>query len=184
MIDSLPPITVLAARRPHGDRIRYMAGCRCLPCRAANSRYETPRAEQRRKGNSNPLVGTTAVRLHLVRLSRVGVGYRQVARVAKVNAGILFKIRAGDRDNIRAQSARRVLEVTAQHLAPAATVPARLTWKRLDWLLGQGFTKSALARKLGSTAKVPSLQVRRGRVLVRTARRVKRIYDFYNRNRG
>ena len=179
MIDSLPPISVLAAGRPHGDRIRYLAGCRCLPCRAANSRYETHRALERCKGKGNKLVGTTAVRLHLQKLSRLGVGYKQVAKLAKVNKGTLLKIKNRARDNIREQSGRRVLAVTAKDRAPGATVPAGPTWKRINWLLVEGFTKTQLARRLGSKAKVPSLQVRRDRVLVSTARRVKMLFDFY-----
>ena len=117
--------------------------------------------------------------MHLVKLSGLGVGYKQVAKVAKVNAGILLKIRNGKRDNIRAQAARRVLEVTPQHKAPSATVPAEMTWQRLDLLLEMGFTKCELAIKLGSTSKTPALQIRRDRVLIRTERLVKRLYDYY-----
>ncbi len=32
----LRPIGELARNRPHGDRLRYMAGCRCPACRGAN----------------------------------------------------------------------------------------------------------------------------------------------------
>ena len=179
MIDSLPTKAELAATKPHGSRLRYIAGCKCVPCRAAASRYETHRALERLKGNGNGLVGTTHVRSHLMKLSLRGVGLKQVAKIARVSRTILSKIRQGERNNMRAQSAKRVLAVTAFDLAAAATVPAGRTWQRLNWLLEQGFTRQALARKLGSRAKVASLQIRRGHVLVRTACAVKRLFEYY-----
>lgn len=50
---SLAPAHVLAATKQHGTRIRYMGGCRCLPCRAANSRYECERQARRNLGLAN-----------------------------------------------------------------------------------------------------------------------------------
>lgn len=49
----LAHIVVLAASKPHGVRLRYMAGCRCLKCRMANSNYETMRARARKAGDWN-----------------------------------------------------------------------------------------------------------------------------------
>ena len=43
----MKPVTELARQRPHGDRLRYMAGCRCPACRGANSAYERLRARAR-----------------------------------------------------------------------------------------------------------------------------------------
>jgi len=48
------------------------------------------------------------------------------------------------------------------------------THKRIAWLLGEGFSKAEIARRLGY--KKPALQIaRRGRVLTRTAARVARL---------
>ena len=59
--------------------------------------------------------------------------------------------------------------------------PGGESWKRLRWLIEKaGFTKSALARMLGSKEEVPRLQVRKDRVRVKTARKIKRLYDQYN----
>ena len=51
----------LAAGKPHGTRIRYVGGCRCLPCRAANSRYESERQAARKLGDWNGLVDAAAL---------------------------------------------------------------------------------------------------------------------------
>jgi hypothetical protein len=52
----LRDIAVLAEKKSHGTRIKYMAGCRCLICRAANSNYECARAKARKNGQWNGLV--------------------------------------------------------------------------------------------------------------------------------
>ena len=108
----------------HGSRARYMKGCRCLRCRAANARYETGHALERRKGRGNGCVSTSRVRQHLTTLSRQGVGYKRVAKVARVKAGILLEVRLGRRKHMRAQAADRVLGVSAAGRAQAATVGA------------------------------------------------------------
>ena len=68
----------------------------------------------------------------------------------------------------------RILAVDASAIADHATVPAAPTWQRIGELLALGIPKYKLARALGSKAEraMPSLQIRRDRVLAKTARRV------------
>ena len=40
------------AALPHGVRARYSIGCRCVPCRKANSEYESARARARKAGST------------------------------------------------------------------------------------------------------------------------------------
>ena len=168
-------------KKPHGVRARYVKGCRCVPCRAANSRYATGRELERLKGNQNEYQQATKARSHLLRLQKKGVGYKEVAKRTAISASIILNIRKGTRKNIRALTARKILAVTADARAAAATVPAAESWRRLRWLIEKGgFTKTALARMLGSKAKVPALQVQKDRVLVKTARKIQRLYDQYN----
>lgn len=54
-------IRVRFAEEPHGTRHRYLGGCRCLPCRAANSRYSCERAAAQRAGDCRGFVPTTLV---------------------------------------------------------------------------------------------------------------------------
>ena len=122
---------------------------------------------------------TDKVRKHLLKLSRKGVGYKQVAKVAKVNHTMLQQVRVGLRRQMRAQSAQRVLAVGAGARAPSALVPAGPTRRRIEWLLEEGFTKRKLARMLGAEGKNPRLQMRSDRVLARTARKVKTIWKQY-----
>lgn len=173
------PAAVLGAARPHGDRLRYMAGCRCSQCRRANSSYETMRARAHKTGDWNGLVPAEPARLHLQALSKAGIGRRQVADASGISETVICQVRSGQRLNVRAATAKRILAVTADARADASLVPAGPTWKLLDALLSTGYSKAALARELGF--KTPALQIGRGWVLARTAYRVQRMFDRFRR---
>jgi len=176
---TLPPVELLGANKPHGTRLRYMAGCRCLPCRAANSNYETMRAARRRMGLGNGLVSARRARRHVLQLSRAGVGYKTVAAVARVSNSVMFKIRQGIREQIRALTEKRILEVTSNDVRGSALIPAKPTWNKLNWLLEEGFTRTELARRLGSNAKVPALQVKKDVVTATTAKKVEALWRSF-----
>lgn len=163
------------AERPHGTRLRYMGGCRCVPCRAANSRYETERSAARRAGEWNGIVLAAPAAAHIFHLGRQGVGYKSVADASGVARSVVAKIRSGERQHVRAATASRILAVTADARADASTVPAGPTWRRVRQLLEEGYTKARLARELG--AQTPALQLGRRRVLAITAVRVERLYQ-------
>lgn len=162
------------AARPHGTRLRYISGCRCVPCRAANSRYESERLAARKRGEWNGIVCADRARAHLLALSRAGVGRRAVAAASGVALTIIHEVRAGRRPQIRAMTERRLLAVDGQALSDGAKVPAGPTWRRVRQLLAEGYTKAFLARELG--AQRPALQLGRRRVLAVTAVRVERLH--------
>lgn len=173
------PFTEHFQQMPCGSRAKYMgARCRCMLCRAANSRYETERAVLRRNGDWNGLVSAEPVRLHLLALSKKHVGYKSVAAASDVAPSILHEVRCGKKTQIRARTERRVLAVTADALADGSLVPAGPTRRRLTRLLAEGFTKTELARRLGSSARVPKLQIRGCYVLASTALKVERFFGL------
>ena len=69
-LDSLRSAADLSATKPHGTRLKYMGGCKCMLCRAANSRYETERAVARKNGDWNGIVDARAARRHILKLSK------------------------------------------------------------------------------------------------------------------
>lgn len=162
-----------AARNPHGTRARYFGGCRCVPCRAANSRYECERAAKRAAGETNKVVPGDRVLAHLRKLSAQGVGYKTVADVARVGATSLQYLMAGKRAHVREETERRVLAVDATALADGVHVDARPTWALLNELLREGYSKAQMARWLGLER---TIQFRRDTVTARTASRVERMY--------
>jgi hypothetical protein len=99
----LKPIAQLAANRDHGNRVRYLAGCRCTDCRRANSAYESARQKARAAGDWNGFVLATR-RAHLKDLSSKNVGRRAVSAASDVAESIVFAIASGTKTHIRART--------------------------------------------------------------------------------
>jgi hypothetical protein len=160
------------AGKPHGTRQRYVSGCRCGPCRSANSRYECERARARAAGDWNGYVSAGAARDHVLALGEQGIGYKSVAAAADVATSIVAKIRSGDREQIRRRTERRILAVDQAAVADGALVDARPGWKKIRDLLSRGFTRVQLAEWIGNKG---SLQLGRQRMTARSASRVERM---------
>jgi hypothetical protein len=173
---TLADVEKLAANKPHGNRVRYMAGCRCLRCRASNSNYETRRSLLRRAGLWNGLVSSRKARRHVLALSRWGVGYKTVAKVGGISKTVMFKIRSGQRKQIRALTEKRIMDVSRFSVRGSTLIPAEDTWRMIRWLLQEGFTRKALARRIGSQAKVPSLQLKEDFVTAASAKKVEALW--------
>ncbi|MDN4036771.1 hypothetical protein [Massilia sp. YIM B02443] len=172
----LRPVAELAAGRGHGDRLRYMSGCRCFACRRANTAYEAKRKVARAAGEGNGIVPATKARAHLKALSALGVGRRSVAAASDVGNTVLSDIISGRKTNIRAATERAVLAVTADATGDRALVSAKQTWKMLDELIDDGYTRRDLAVRLGSKSRTPALQLDRDLVTARNAYLVERLY--------
>lgn len=128
----------------HATRPCYQAGCRCLPCRAANAAYAVERAR-------DPLPGWTTpydAQAYLLTLQAKGIGYRQAAQLAGMSAATVKAIRNGDRTRILTRHHEAIVSIP-----PYPALGARLTSKRAKHLLlslqSEGFTLQAIARKLG-----------------------------------
>jgi hypothetical protein len=171
---SLKPARILFASRAHGTRHRYLAGCRCLPCRAANSRYSVYRDRMKRLGLGDPLVDATPARKYLRHLSKQGIGRRAVRRATGLSENVLQKIKTGRRLQIRALTEKKILELGANCPGKAQIVPAAGAWRMINQLLREGFTKAELARRLGFAT--PAIQFNRRRI---TRRSIERVTEFY-----
>ena len=168
-------IRAAAAERPHGTRARYVAGkCRCLLCRAANSRYQTERDQAQRRGEWNGIVSAEAARLHLKWLAGHGVGRRSVAAACDVALSTLIAIRNGSKTKIRAGTARAILALDEGARGGKTLVGAGETWRRLNELIGLGYSRAQLARWLGYQS--PAIQIRHDRCTWETAVAVAKLY--------
>lgn len=165
----------LGAHKPHGTRIRYMSGCKCMLCRAANSSYETERAALRRQGLDNGIVPAKRAKAHLIKLSKIGIGRRAVSIAAKIGKTTICQIKRGTKTHIRKNTERRILSVTISDARPHTVVSATRTWKMIERLLRDGFSKRALAQRLGYKY---SLQLFKHRVLAKNAVKVFRFYKL------
>ncbi len=115
-INGLKSAGELAENKPHGLRIKYMGGCRCLPCRAANSNYEKEKRRKRERGEGNGLVSAHKAQNHIADLLKLNIGLRTIRDFSGVGRSILQKIRNGERKQIRAKTERRVLMITEEVL--------------------------------------------------------------------
>ena len=173
--DSLKSAAELAEGKPHGTRQRYMGGCRCMLCRAANSRHEVRCAALRRAGLGNGIVPAEMSRKHLKKLSRRGIGKRSVHKASGVSISVIDKIRRGERLQIRQSTERAILSVGSAHsVSDGVLVSAKETWRLINKLLSEGFTKGELAKRLGR--KRPALQIRKDKVTAKTAKKVRQFY--------
>lgn len=161
------------AEKHHGTRHRYLAGCRCMLCRAANSRYETERARLRRGGDWNGIVNAAEARRHIRKLQRRGLGRRSIADASDVPRRVVRGIASGQRWRCRAQTARRILAVTEEARGDRSLVPAGRTWRILARLIAAGYTRAQLARWMGY--RNGALQFNRHQVTARTESRVERL---------
>ncbi len=164
----------LAQKREHGDRLRYLAGCRCDDCRSANTAYERERSQARKEGDWNGIVESARARDHLRWLSKKGVGRRSVAAASDVSETVLSDIRSGRKRKIRARTERLILAVTVEAAGDRSLVKADKTWKLINELLEAGFTKSRIAAELGMAT--PALQLNKNRVTLRNAHEIRKIH--------
>lgn len=152
MIDRTPqPCLHPQTRHEHGTRACYVHDrCRCLPCAAAASRYETTRTRRNAYGRSN-IVDSAPVRLHLQQLAGAGLGRRQIAAQSGVAASSIQKIQSG-RDRIQKITAAKILAVPLpllDDLAPHALVPTIGSTRRIRALATLGWSAARLAAELG-----------------------------------
>lgn len=166
------------ANVPHGRRARYMAGCRCLRCRAANSRYQSDLDRRHAAGDTNPLVSAEPARVHLLALRAANVGYKSAADAAGVARTIIGGIVTGRRTQCRKSTLEAILAVDAGARSGGALVAAGPTWNLLNELIGRGYTRAWLAQQLG--AKTPALQIRKDWITAETEARVQRLYNLLN----
>lgn len=83
--------------------------------------------------------------------------------------------RRGPSKRIRAATEDKILAVEPTDIAPGGRVPAGPTWRNIDRLLAAGWTKTAIARRLGQTNG--GLQLSRVEVQARHARAVAALLD-------
>jgi hypothetical protein len=170
----LRPVAELGAERPHGTRLRYLAGCKCFECRRSNSDYERERAKARAAGDWNGFVSADKARAHLMSLSHRGVGKRAVAAASDVALSVLTEIRTGRKQQIRARTERKILAVTPAMASDRALVKPGRTFRLIAALKDEGFSKAELARRLGY--RNGALQFQANRMTARNVARVENLY--------
>lgn len=170
----LPTPATTSADRPHGTRQKYKSGCRCLLCRAANARYESKRAKAYLPGGGTSLVSATAAREHILELAKAGLGRDALSAASDIATSAISRIKSGRSTLIRKHTEDKLLAISNDAVSDGSLVKARPTWRQINALLAEGFTKAELARRLNY--KTGSLQLGKKWILARNAARVDRLY--------
>lgn len=173
-LDYMRSAAELGATKPHGVRIRYMAGCRCQACRKANSSYESERQKARRAGDWNGIVSAAEARAHMLKLRREGVGRRAVQACTDISDTVLQEIASGKKAQIRARTARLIMRVTKKQAADHALISARRSHRLIGLLLEEMYTEEFIAGRLGY--KTGRLQFNAEKITVVNAARIERLY--------
>lgn len=174
MNEKIQKLKEYASRRPHGTRAKYVSGCRCGECRKANSDYQRERDARKRRGEEqDPVVDVEPALRHMKALSKNGVGYKSVSEYSGVGKTTLFRILTGEKTHIRKSRLDAILAVHRGCFSAGSLIKAGDTWRRINWMLDEGFTKAEIARRLG--AKGRGLQIRKKKVTGRTAVKVERL---------
>lgn len=168
---------------PHGTLSGYHHyRCRCPECRSAAATYERNRARQKARpdGVWQPYVPADEAREHLLALRKMGIGPVTVAKVSGVPNGSITKILYGSKTSppsrqVKRSTAERILAVNASRVDGYVRIPAGPTWRLLDDLLTQGYTKSYIAQLL-TGEHADSIQISKKTVRAETARKVERIH--------
>jgi hypothetical protein len=186
---------------PHGTRARYTFNkCRCSECRAANSAYQRRWAKKHTKTaarlgyEASRFTDAAPVRKHLCMLSREGVGRHQVAKVSGVRESTLSALIYGkSRGNsarrsppsrrILKRDAEKILAVTPSDRADHALVDAEPVWKQIREMEAFGVSRKKIGRAIGPRAPRPYLQLKKGKVIARSARRIAALHwNLWRRN--
>jgi len=138
-----------------------------------------------------PYVSAGPARAHLEALARAGVGLKTVARLSGVSHGSLSQIVYGQLSRgrppsrrIRPETLRSILGITTAQARGGQRVDAAPTWRLVEELVAAGYSRTFLARALGSEAASPRLQLGHKLVRASTARAVEDLHRRLIERRG
>ncbi|WP_426568138.1 hypothetical protein [Streptomyces canus] len=149
-----PAYVAPPSHRDHGTRAKYVVEkCRCPKCKRANRRQENVRTRLQAYGRWQPYVDAEPVRQHVRALEAYGIGWKRVAQLAGVPAGVVGKLLYGARGKaptkgLRPDNAAKLLAVQAVPENLATPVDGTGTRRRLQALIAGGWPQSQLARRL------------------------------------
>lgn len=144
--------------RAHGTRAKYVVEkCRCADCRGAARDYERMRTRRKAYG-FEPYADAEKARQHVRWLMSQGIGWKRIAQEAGVPTGAVSKLLYGDSKRgmapskrIRVTTGRKLLAVRPNVIAPGARIDATHAKGLLRVLLDAGWSKTAVAERVGTT---------------------------------
>lgn len=176
------------ARHVHGTATMYKVDrCRCAPCTDAVAAAERRRVLNAVIGADPVRVDAAPVRDHIRALQAAGIGYKRVAELAGLAPSTVAKIinRDPSREDgapqarVHPDTARKVLAVQASMdtVSDGGIIDATGTLRRLHALHARGWSRRALAVRLGVEHNTLTHIERAGTSSGRLARAVRDLYQ-------
>lgn len=173
----------------HGTRSRYVRGCRCDDCRAANRTYARRRDVY---GWSERVAAdwcdAEPARQHILELRAQGMGKRRIAEVAGVHLSVIDVILYGKHGSpatrVLRRNADKVLAVSLDH-APGAVVDATGARRRIRALQAIGWPLHEIASRIGwATSNLGTLASGGRECNADSARKIAAVYDALSMTPG
>jgi hypothetical protein len=154
----------------------WRRGCRCRECRTAANVYNI-KLQRRRDRGEETLQDNSEAAEHILWLRSQGIGLRAVAAATGLQRLTVWKIARGETRRSRPETISRIMAVGTHMRKAGSLVDAEPTWRLIDDMLANGFTRTRIAAELGSTAKRPALQLKRDKIKQSNADQVREVYD-------
>lgn len=135
----------------HGSRRKYQAGCRCLPCAVAESRYQ--RAWNR---GQRARVDVEVVRQQIRDLVDVGWTYTAITRESGLSNSTLWTIRNTDQSHVNSRTAQAIAAVHDSLVDPELV---ERTWRLVAYLVDGGWTEAAIGAWIAGDPDCTRLQL-------------------------
>lgn len=140
--------TYLSPSPPHGERARYLRGCRCTDCSNANYRYTSRlRLDYQRGQRRRTSPDHAATRIH--QLLNKGWSQTQISDASGVGRRGIGDIVQKARPSISRETERKILTLCPGPPPPPRDVEATATVRRLRALIAAGHSSSSIAAELG-----------------------------------
>ncbi len=170
---------MMRPQHAHGTNRRYGAGCRCVPCRAAHSRYVSERRREHAAGIRRRVPADEA-REYVATLVALGASRAAIATAAGLSVQTVSEIARGRVATVYASTADRILGVTLSDLSGRHVIPNTTAREILRALQAAGFTRAEVARMTGR-AYASLGEARSSRIRVSTERRIVALYRLLAR---
>jgi len=134
---------------PHGERARYLRGCRCDACRTAHTRYCKTYSLDRYRNGGRRIDATPATR-HVQALINKGCTISGIVNATKASHYTIVDLAEGTLHRILPDTARQILafQPTPDHPAFGYWTPATGTVRRLQALVAIGHPLHSIAAEL------------------------------------
>lgn len=115
-------------------------------------------------------------------MSENKVGTKVLAEKSGVGHSTVQAVKRGEQQFVAIETARKLLAIGPENKGDATLVPARESWRQIEWLLSVGYTRGEIAQAIGK--KYKALQLNRRRISFANAKQIEALYEQARKERA